>query len=97
MNQRAVRKAVGYRQEILKTFVVPGIVSALMAAFAWAVYEALLMVTASPRISVIPAIILAALFYFVVLLVFRVVSEEELRSFPKGSSLVKLAKRFHLM
>ena len=55
------------------------------------------MVTASPRISVIPAIILAALFYFVVLLVFRVVSEEELRSFPKGSSLVKLAKRFHLM
>jgi hypothetical protein len=26
-----------------------------------------------------------------------VVSEEELRSFPKGSSLVKLAKRFHLM
>ncbi len=97
LNQRAVRKAVGYRQEILKTFVVPGIVSALMAAFAWAVYEALLMVTASPRISVIPAIILAALFYFVVLLVFRVVSEEELRSFPKGSSLVKLAKRFHLM
>ena len=56
-----------------------------------------MMVTASPRISVIPAIILAALFYFVVLLVFRVVSEEELKSFPKGHVLVKLAKKCRLM
>lgn len=97
LNQRAVRKAVGYRQELLKTFILPVVASLSMGATAWAVYESLLMLTASPKISVVAAIILAAFVYFAMLLLLRDLTEEELRGFPKGGALVRLAKKCGLM
>lgn len=97
LNQAAVRRASGYRQEIVRTFLIPLLVSVLMGGFSWAVYEGLLMLTKSPGISVIPAILLGACFYFAMLLLFRGVSEEELRCFPKGGLLVRAAKRCRLL
>ena len=97
LNQAAVRRAVGYRQEITKTFVIPFLASAFMGAIAWAVYEGLLLLTASPTISVIPAIIVGVMVYFVLLILFRGVSETELKGFPKGHLLVKAAKKCRLM
>ncbi len=97
LNQIAVHKALEYRQEVVKTFLVPLLASVFMGAFAWAVYEGLLLLTASPRISVVIAICLAVCVYFGMLLLLRGVSEEELRGFPKGYLLVKVAKRCGLM
>lgn len=97
LNQWAVRRAVGYRQEIVKTFVIPAFASAFMGAAAWAIYEGLYMVTKSMRISVIPAIMIAAVVYFVMLILMRGITEQELRSFPKGYLLVKVAKKCRLL
>ena len=97
LNQAAVRRASGYRQEYLRTFGIPLVASALMGGAARAVYEGLLLLTDSPGFSVIPAIMLGACVYFVFLILFRGVSETELRSFPKGHLLVKLAKKCRLM
>ena len=97
LNQLAVRKAIGYRQEIMRTFVIPLLASAFMGAVAWAVYEGLLLMTKSPRIAVIPAILIGAAAYFALLILFRGVTEEELRGFPKGHLLVRLAKKCRLM
>ena len=97
LNQWAVRRAVGYRQEIVKTFVIPVFASAFMGATAWAIYEGLYMVTKSMRISVIPAIVIAAVVYFVMLILMRGITEQELRSFPKGYLLVKVAKKCRLL
>lgn len=97
LNQVAVCRAVGYRQEVRKTFLIPALASACMGGVAWGVYESLLMLTSSPKISVVVAICVAACVYFVMLLLFRGLSEEELRGFPKGYLLVKLAKKCRLM
>lgn len=97
LNQWAVRRAVGYRQEITGTFVIPAFASLFMGAIAWAVYEGVYLLTDSMRISVIPAILLAAMVYFVMLILMRGLSEQELRGFPKGHLLVKAAKKLHLM
>lgn len=97
LNQAAVRRTVGYRQEITKTFIIPLLASVFMGAIAWAVYEGLLLLTASPAISVIPAIIVGAVVYFVLLILFRGVTEAELRGFPKGYLLVKVAKKCRLI
>lgn len=97
LNQWAVHRAVGYRQELVKSFLIPTLAAAGMGAVAWAVYEGMLLLVKSPRIAVIPAIGLAACVYFVLLLVFRGVTEEELRGFPKGHLLVKAAKKCKLM
>lgn len=97
LNQRAVRRAAGYRQEIVRTFLIPLLAASGMGAFAWAVYEGLLLLTKSPRISVIPAILLGACVYFLLLILFRGVSEEELKALPKGYLLVRLARKCRLM
>lgn len=97
LNQISVRKAVGYRQEIPRTFLIPMLASAFMGAVAWAVYELLLLLTKSPRISVIPAIMIGAVVYFALLILFRGVTEEELRGFPKGHLLVRIAKKCKLL
>lgn len=97
LNQMAVRRAARYRQEMVHTFLIPLLAASGMGAFSWAVYEGLLLLTKSPRISVIPAILLGACVYFLLLILFRGVSEEELRGFPKGYLLVRLARKCRLM
>lgn len=97
LNQWAVRRAAGYRQEAVHTFLLPTLAAICMGAAAWATYEALLMMTSSPKISVAVAILLAVCVYFLMLLLFRGISEEELRSFPKGYMLVRMAKKCGLM
>ncbi len=97
LNQRAVSRAAGYRQEIMGTFVIPSIAAACMGGVAWASYESLLMLTSSPKISVVIAILVAACVYFVLLLLLRGITEEELRVIPKGYLLVRLAKKCGMM
>lgn len=97
LNQYSVRKAIGYRQEMIKTFVLPALASVFMGAAAWAVYEGMYLLTGSMKISVIPAIIVAVIVYFVMLILLRGVTEQELRGFPKGYLLVKVAKKCRLM
>jgi len=97
LNQWAVRRAVGYRQELLKSFGIPLLASGFMGGAAWAVYQGLYMLTDSMRIAVIPAVLVAVPVYFVMMLILRGLDEEELRGFPKGYLLVRLAKKCHLM
>ena len=97
LNQLAVRRTLGYRQELKRTFLIPVLASLVMGAAAWAVYEGVYLITKSMRISVIPAVLFAMLVYFVVLLLMRGITEEEMRGFPKGHVLVKAAKKCHLM
>lgn len=97
LNHLSVRRAIGYRQEVMNTFVRPFAAAAVMGVFCKVLYQALLFWTKSPRISVIPAVLLGAVVYFAVLILFRGITKEELRSFPKGNLLVKLAVKCRLM
>lgn len=97
LNQLSVRRAIGYRQEISRTFVIPFVASAFMGAVAWVVYEGVFLLTESMRISLIPAVIIGAGVYFVMLILLRGVTKQELKSFPKGQLLVRVAKKCHLL
>lgn len=108
LNQYSVRKAIGYKQEIIRTFLIPAAASAFMGAIAWAVYEGMYLLTESMRnadisallvtaLTVIPAILVAVPVYFAMLLILRGVDEQELRGLPKGYLLVKVAKKCHLL
>lgn len=97
LNQRAVRRAVGYKQEITGTFIKPAIAAAAMGAAAWLVYEGLYMLCGSMSIAVIPAIFVAVIVYFVTLILDKGVTEEELRGMPKGYLIVRAAKKVKLL
>ncbi len=97
LNQISVRKALGYRQEVFRTFVVPGLAAFFMGAIAWVVYELMHMLVEINVVCVIPAIGVAVVAYFVLLILFKGVTESELRAMPKGYLLVKVAKQCGLM
>lgn len=97
LNQWSVRRAIGYRQELIGSFGIPFLASAFMGAAAWVVYEVVYLLTESMRIAVLPVLVVAVPVYFVMMLMLRGLTEEELLGFPKGYLLVKIARRCGLM
>lgn len=97
LNQMSMHKALGYRQEIMNTFIIPLIASAFMGAIARVLYEILLMLAGSIIVSAVPSIAVAVAVYFSLVILFKGVTEEELRSMPKGHLLVRVAKKCRLM
>lgn len=97
LNYISMYNAVKYRQEIVRTFLIPFVAAGLMGVAARLVYQGLLDCTKSPKLSVIPAIGIGAILYFALIILFRGVTESELRGFPKGHLLVRVAKKLRLM
>lgn len=97
LNARCVNRLLGYKQELLKTFVMPFLSSVVMGAAAWIVYHGLYSLIRSNVVSLMAAILIAVCVYFAVLLKSGGVGERELRSMPKGTLLIKVAKKAGLL
>ncbi len=97
LNWRTLRKELGYIQELDRTFLRIGLCTVFMSVLALLIYRGMHFLTKSNAISLCVAIALAMVVYFVLLLMFRAVEEEELSEMPKGALLIRLAKKFHLM
>ncbi|MCH5262017.1 MAG: polysaccharide biosynthesis protein [Lachnospiraceae bacterium] len=97
LNQISVRKHLGYRQEIMKTFLKPLMASFIMGVVAFGVYHGLYMLVPVSRIVLLVAIGIGATVYFVTILIIGGVNEQELMAFPKGAMMVHFAKKLHLL
>ncbi len=97
LNSCDIARATGYRQEIRKTFIIPAICSGIMGVVTYFVYQGLFKLTENNIISLVVSVILAILVYAITLLLLKGLSESDLRRFPKGHLLVKLAKKTHLL
>jgi len=97
LNALSIRRYVGYRQEIIKTFLIPGLAAGIMGVVVWGVYNGLLYLLRINAIATILSIIVGALVYFAMVLLLKGMGEAELRRLPKGHLLVKLAKKAHLL
>ena len=97
LNQISVHRYLNYRQEIDKTFLRPLAASALMGGAAYGVYHGMNLLTKSNLVSLAVAIVLAAALYFVLVIHWKAVSEEELRGMPKGYLLIGIAKKLRIL
>lgn len=105
LNARSIKKYIGYRQEVKNTFLKPLISALIMGGVSYGVFFALnkiLIATGMGRIaandiSVIIAIIIAVVVYFVVLIKIKGINEEQLESIPKGTMVVRVCKKLHLL
>ncbi|MBQ3028614.1 MAG: polysaccharide biosynthesis C-terminal domain-containing protein, partial [Lachnospiraceae bacterium] len=98
LNWWRLKKETGYVQELDRTFLRIGLCTVFMSVLALLIYRGMMFVTKeSNAISLCVAIFLAMVIYFVMLLLFRAVEEEELTDMPKGALLVRIAKKFRLM
>lgn len=97
LNALALQKYSGYKQEFKKTFLIPGIASLIMGVVSYGVYALCHMLINNNLISIIGSILIAVIVYFVALLLLKGLDEEEIKKFPKGHLLLKLAKKMHLL
>ena len=97
LNQLSVRKHLGYKQEVVKTFIKPLIASLVMGGIAYGVYHGLYTFMPVSRVVLLISIGIGAAVYFVFILAIGGVDEQELLAFPKGALLVRIAKKMHLL
>ena len=97
LNLISMHRRLGYRQEFKRSFLLVLAASAIMAAAAFGIYKGLYALHFGNTISMMICIILALVFYFAAILLLGAVTEDELRSMPKGGALVSAAKKLHLL
>lgn len=97
LNGRSVRKSLGFRQEVVKSFCIPFLSSVVMGILTYAVYELFFLLTHRIYIAVIPAFAAAVCTYFAMVLKLGGLSRTELYEFPYGRKMSVLADRFHLL
>lgn len=97
LNGMAIRKYLRYRQEIPRTFIIPSICAAAMGGAVYGVYYLLMKFLNSNAAAVLVSITVGVIIYGILLLLLRGLREKELRSFPMGNVIIKIAKKLHLM
>lgn len=96
LNGLAIRKYLHYRQEVKRTFLIPGVASLIMALAVWLLYTPLENLMGNKPATLL-CLVLAVLIYGFFVLFLRGITEEEMRAFPKGYLLVQVLKKIRLM
>ncbi len=97
LNGMAIRKYLKYRQEIMRTFVIPSLAAAVMGIAVYGIYYFLMKTVKINAVSTGVSIGAGVCVYGILLLLMRGLKENELRSFPMGNLIIKIAKKLHLM
>lgn len=97
LNGLAIRKYLNYRQEIVKTFVIPGIASAIMGGAVYGSYYLVMLLTKKNAVATVLSIMIGVIVYGVFLLLFKGLGREELQAFPGGRLIARVAQKLHLL
>ena len=96
LNSHSLREEVGYVQEQRKTFLIPTAAAVLMGRAALLAHL-LFNLFAGTQIATVVALIVATAVYGVALILLGGLTEAELREVPKGTKLIALCKKLHLL
>ena len=97
LNMLAIMRYTKYKQEIVRTFLVPFISSVIMGIVSGTFYYLIYRVWSHNSILIIISVILAVATYFVCYLKLGGATKEEIYEFPMGVRIVRIAKKFRLM
>lgn len=96
MNAVSIARFLNYRQEIYRTFVVPAVVSVIMAAAAYLVYMAAHTFFGN-TVSTFIAVLAGVLVYGIGMVSFHGVTQEEIAALPKGTVLIRILRKMGLL
>lgn len=97
LNHSAVKRYLRYREDVIRTYVKPGLASVCMGAVAFGIYHGIYYFLPMNRVALLVAIVAAGAVYFVLIMKLGVVNEAELKAFPKGTMLVSISRKLHLL
>lgn len=97
LNWISIEKNLRYKQEIKSTFMIPLISALGMGVITLLTYKGSYLLLHRNSLSTILAILVAVVTYFVLMIVLKGLTEEELYDLPKGAYLVRIAKKMKLL
>ena len=101
LNGYHVRKATGYRQEVVRTFLLPAWAALIMGVAAAGIYYGLAFLLPEGYfgnlVSLVAAVAAGALVYFAAALKLGAMTKKELLGIPKGALVVRAAEKLHLL
>lgn len=97
LNWFSIKRALRYRQEILTTFLLPLLAAFFMGGAALGIYYGTFSLTQKNSISMLVTVPFAMMVYAVLILLLRVVTEEELPQMPFGRKILILSKKLRLL
>jgi stage V sporulation protein B len=96
LNAIEINRALDYRQEKLKTFIIPAIAAVVMGIVIEILSKILLNV-AGNIVTVFVGLVVGVIVYFVALIKLRGVDERDLRNMPGGRTVLTVAKKIRLL
>lgn len=96
LNAWAIKQALHYRQELVRTFLIPLLSSAVMGLAAYGVYW-LFHLFSGNAVSTIIAILVAVVVYVVCLVKLRGITKREIYNLPKGPYLVAILEKCRIL
>ncbi len=90
LNQLALYKSGCWKPEIMKTFVLPGVCASIMASMCWVIELALSQISETKYVTVPVSLVCGIMIYFMLLIVLRAMTPEEMRMFPGGKLMLKM-------
>ena len=97
LNNIAVRKSLHYKQEWLRTFVVPGLASLIMGVLAYLIYQGIYMLLKINVVALCVAILVAVFVYFALVIWAGGLTKDEILNMPKGATLVRILQKIKLL
>lgn len=95
LNALSVKKYMDYRQDVVKTFVVPAICSGIMGVFAFGTYFLVHLLCHQYVIALFAAIIIAVAVYLLLVLASRCFTQQELKELPFGRKILMIGRKLH--
>lgn len=97
LNWLCIEKYLHYRQELIKTFLVPTVSAALMGVIVYFTNYGIYSLTGNNLIATTISMLAGVLVYFLVLVFLRGVDEQEIAEIPKGRTIVRILKKLHII
>ena len=97
LNGISLSKLLHHRQEYRRTFLMPLCCALIMGAVTLAVKKGMMAAVGSRSLCILTAIPFAVAVYAFLLIRSGTITEEELKHFPKGNSLIRAARRFRIL
>lgn len=97
LNWFSVKKYVGYKQEVKRTFIIPLFSSAAMGVAAWFTFTGVSFIGRGriiQAVGIVAAVLVAVLVYGFFMLALNCFDKEELYDLPMGGRIVTLGRKF---
>lgn len=95
-NAHDIYEAIGYKQERHRTFVIPSLAALVMSVVVYVV-NLVMNIFVGGRLGILIALVAAVLTFAICLLAFGGLSESEILEMPKGTAILSICKKLHLI